>query len=286
MKILGIETSCDETAAAIVSSKKEIIANRVFSQHEFHSPYMGIVPEIAARNHLEKIDSVILSALKEGNVSFKDIDAVAVTAGPGLTGGLLVGLMTAKIISLLSNITFVAVNHLEAHALTARLTNNIEFPYLLVLLSGGHSEFIIVRDVGNYKKIGGTIDDAVGEAFDKTARLLGLQFPGGPALEKSAKSGNPKKFQFPRPLTDKDNVDLSLAGLKTAVWKLAENNSPLNESIVSDIAASFQQAVVDILKNKIIKALKIFRAECSGTTRLVVAGGVASNKKIRNVRFP
>ncbi len=282
MKILGIETSCDETAAAIVTSEKEIIANKVFSQHESHSPYLGIVPEIAARNHLEKLDNVILSVLKEGKLGIKDIDAVAVTAGPGLMGGLLVGLMTAKIISLIADIPFIAVNHLEAHALTVRLTHNIDFPYLLVLLSGGHSEFIIVNDVGNYKKIGGTIDDAVGEAFDKTARILGLEYPGGPALEKMALKGNPEKYRLPRPLVGRDNIDLSLAGLKTAVWKLAENESPLNELIIADIAASFQQAIADILTNRTINALKMFHYKYPGRSKLVVAGGVASNKKIRN----
>ncbi|WP_019222975.1 tRNA (adenosine(37)-N6)-threonylcarbamoyltransferase complex transferase subunit TsaD, partial [Bartonella rattaustraliani] len=247
MRLLGIETSCDETAAAVVEhnneGKSRILSNIVWSQIDHHAPYGGVVPEIAARAHVEILDSLILKALTEANTKLKEIDAIAATSGPGLIGGLLVGIMSAKALSLATGKPFIAVNHLEGHALTAVLTHNVHFPYLLLLVSGGHTQTILVHGVGNYQRLGTTIDDALGEAFDKTAKLLGLPYPGGPALEKAALLGDKNRIPLPRPLKGEKRLDFSFSGLKTAVRQAATAMAPLTEVDVADIAASFQAAV-------------------------------------------
>ena len=220
MLALGIETSCDETAAAVVDLDRTVRSNVVLSQIEAHQPYGGVVPEIAARAHLEAADSVCAEALKRAGVGFSDIDVIAATGGPGLIGGVLVGVMTGKAISMVRNLPFVAVNHLEAHALTARLTNDVPFPYLLLLVSGGHCQLLIAEAVCQYRRLGATIDDAAGEAFDKTAKLLGLGYPGGPAVEAAARNGDPDRYPLPRPMVGRPDCDFSFSGLKTAVRRL------------------------------------------------------------------
>ena len=217
MFILGIETSCDETAAAIVSDTKEIRSNVVLSQTAAHVPYGGVVPEIAARAHLDHVESIIDQALREASMTLNDIDAIAVTGGPGLIGGVIVGVMTAKAIASVTGKPFIAVNHLEGHALTARLTNDVPFPFLLLLVSGGHCQFLAVKGVGHYQRLGGTVDDALGEAFDKTAKMLGLDYPGGPAVEALARNGNERAYHFPVPMKGRAGCDFSFSGLKTAV---------------------------------------------------------------------
>ncbi|MCE9647998.1 MAG: tRNA (adenosine(37)-N6)-threonylcarbamoyltransferase complex transferase subunit TsaD [Parvibaculum sp.] len=286
MTVLGIETSCDETAAAVVrrspSGKGEILSNAVFSQIAEHTPYGGVVPEIAARAHVEHLDGLIARALNEANVGWDDLDGIAATAGPGLIGGVIVGLMTAKGIALARNLPLIAVNHLEGHALTARLTDDAPFPYLLLLVSGGHSQLLVVEGVGRYRRLGTTIDDAVGEAFDKVAKLLGLGFPGGPAVEKIAREGNPKRFALPRPLIGKPGCDFSFSGLKTAVRQLAEAQVDPDRQTRADIAAAFQQAAGDVLADRAINAMHMARQFVGeGPQRLVVAGGVASNLALR-----
>ncbi len=282
MNILGIESSCDDTAASIVDDKKNILSNVIISQNEIHHPYRGVVPELAARNHVHNIDKVVMKALEEANISLSNVDVVSATAGPGLIGGLLVGLMAGKIIAQSKKLPFVAINHLEAHALTARLTNNIKFPYLLLLISGGHSEFYIVKEINDYIHLGGTLDDALGEAFDKIARALELDFPGGAALEKLAKEGNPDKYRLPRPLLRTEGVNFSFSGLKTAVLRIMEKESPtLKDLQRKDLAASFQQAVSDILCDRINNAIKIFSKNFPNSNTIVISGGVASNSIIR-----
>ena len=285
--ILGIETSCDETAAAVVlrhaDGRGEIVANVVLSQLEEHSAYGGVVPEIAARAHVEALDSLIEEALLQSGRSLSGIDAIAATAGPGLIGGLIVGLMTGKAIARAAGKPLYAVNHLEGHALTARLTDGLDFPYLMLLVSGGHTQLILVRGVGLYERWGTTIDDALGEAFDKTAKLLGLPYPGGPAVERAARSGNPKRFAFPRPLVGEARLDFSFSGLKTAVRQAATSIEPVTEADVADICASFQNAVSRTLKDRIGRGLERFRGEFpkQATPALVVAGGVAANQELR-----
>ncbi|MGV8997703.1 MAG: tRNA (adenosine(37)-N6)-threonylcarbamoyltransferase complex transferase subunit TsaD [Parvibaculaceae bacterium] len=290
MTILGIETSCDETAAAVVRrtangqgpAKGEILSNAIFSQIKEHTPFGGVVPEIAARAHVEHLDGLITRAMNEANVGWDDLDAIAATAGPGLIGGVIVGLMTAKGIALARGLPLIAVNHLEGHALTARLTNEVAFPYLLLLVSGGHSQLLIVEAVGQYRRLGTTIDDAVGEAFDKVAKLLDLGFPGGPAVEKIAKLGNPKRFTLPRPLFGKAGCDFSFSGLKTAVRQLAAAQETLDDQTKADIAAAFQVAVGDVMADRVTHAIEMAN-EILGTTtgRLVVAGGVAANLALK-----
>jgi N6-L-threonylcarbamoyladenine synthase len=286
LTILGIETSCDETAAAVVrrsaDGKGEILSNAVFSQIAEHTPYGGVVPEIAARAHVEHLDGLIARALHEAKLGWDDLDGIAATAGPGLIGGVIVGLMTAKGIALARGLPLVAVNHLEGHALTARLTNNVAFPYLLLLVSGGHSQLLMVEGVGAYKRLGTTIDDAVGEAFDKVAKLMGLGFPGGPAVEKMARDGNPSRFALPRPLAGKPGCDFSFSGLKTAVRQLVEAQISLDDKTRADIAASFQAAAGDVLADRAINAMHMAEG-FFGTKlkQLVVAGGVASNMALR-----
>src|SRR5579863_3929071 len=285
MRILGIETTCDETAAAVVRLKPdgagEILADEVMSQIAAHAPFGGVVPEIAARAHVEVVDLLIARALKRAQVAARDLDGVAAAAGPGLIGGVMVGLMSGKGVALACGKPFVAVNHLEAHALTARLTANVAFPYLVLLASGGHTQILAVKGVGDYDRLGATMDDAIGEAFDKTAKMLGLPYPGGPALEASAKNGDPARFALPRPLLGRPSADFSLSGLKTATRLAAESIAPLRPSDVADLCASFQAAIVDVIEDRMRIGLKLFRESVGAPQALVIAGGVAANGAIR-----
>jgi N6-L-threonylcarbamoyladenine synthase len=288
LRILGIETSCDETAAAIVvrhaDGRGEIVSDVVLSQLDEHSAYGGVVPEIAARAHVEALDTLVEEALERAGIGLSDVDAIAATSGPGLIGGLIVGLMTGKAIAKAADKPLYAINHLEGHALTARLTDGLSFPYLMLLVSGGHTQLILVRGVGRYERWGTTIDDALGEAFDKTAKLLGLPYPGGPAVEKAALSGNPDRFSLPRPMVGEARLDFSFSGLKTAVRQAATAIVPLSEADISDICASFQKAVSRTLKDRIGRGLARFREEfpdIGDQAALVVAGGVAANKELR-----
>lgn len=282
MIVLGIETSCDETAAAVVKDNKEIKSNIIRSQLEEHRIYGGVVPEIAARSHVENINHIIKCAMNKANVNFKELSAIAATGGPGLIGGLIVGVMTAKAISLVHNIPFIAVNHLVGHALSIRLTNNMDFPYLLLLTSGGHCQLTIVFSPIKYKILGETIDDAIGEAFDKVAKILKLPYPGGPSLEKAAKTGNPERFNFPRPLINqKNNCNFSFSGLKTAVLHTVQNLDNLNKQDISDISSSFQAAIADVLIEKSNIALSKSLKENVIIKDIVLAGGVASNQYLR-----
>ncbi|ABR61794.1 tRNA (adenosine(37)-N6)-threonylcarbamoyltransferase complex transferase subunit TsaD [Sinorhizobium medicae] len=287
MRILGIETSCDETAASVVMRDEEgrgrILGDVVLSQLEEHSAYGGVVPEIAARAHVEALDTLIVEALLRAGVKLEDIDAIAATSGPGLIGGLIVGLMTGKAIARATGKPLYAVNHLEGHALTARLTDELQFPYLMLLVSGGHTQLILVKGVGEYERWGTTIDDALGEAFDKTAKLLGLPYPGGPAVERAARTGNPERFDFPRPLVGDARLDFSFSGLKTAVRQAAKSLEPVTEADIADICASFQRAISRTLRDRVGRSLKRFKAESASVAQpaLVVAGGVAANQALR-----
>lgn len=283
MLILGIETSCDETAVAVVSDDRRILSNRILSQLDEHRPYGGVVPEIAARSHLQYLPDITRLALEDANIKFSQLDGVAATAGPGLIGGVMIGLMAAKSIALVHDIPFIAVNHMEAHALTPRLSEKINFPYLALLVSGGHSQFVAVSGPNQHQIYGTTIDDAIGEAFDKTAALLDLPYPGGPSVEVAAKSGDPEVYSLPRPLKGRKNCDFSFSGLKTAVRKLAEKpeidtNAP---ETVSNLAAAFQSAVADVVADRTNNALLRFKDEYPQGTTLVAAGGVASNMLLR-----
>jgi N6-L-threonylcarbamoyladenine synthase len=280
MLILGIESSCDETAAAIVSSEREILSNIVWSQTE-HEAYGGVVPEIAARAHLEHIDGVISRALAEANVTLNDIDAVAATAGPGLIGGVIVGVMTAKAIASVQKKPFIAVNHLEGHALTVRLTHDVSFPYLLLLASGGHCQFLIVSGVGEYQKLGGTIDDALGEAFDKVGKMLGLGYPAGAAVEKMALRGNERAFTLPIPLKGRAGCDMSFSGLKTAVRLQIEKLGELDEQKIADICASFQYTATLSVLERAEFAVQKFKELHPDGKNFVLSGGVAANQYIR-----
>lgn len=277
MLVLGIETSCDETAASVVRSDKTILSNIVYSQMQTHLPYGGVVPEIAARSHLIYLKDVINQSLKQAHLSLKDIDAIAVTAGPGLIGGVMVGVMAAKGIAADQEKPFIAINHLEGHALTARLTDNVPFPFILLLISGGHCQFILAKALGVYEILGQTMDDAVGEAFDKTAQLLGLDYPGGPEIEQLAKRGNPDRFVLPKPLKGKPGCDLSFSGLKTAVRQIIEHQVK-NDQDRADIAASFQQTIAKTLCDRLTNCLILHGL---GIKDLVVAGGVAANQYLR-----
>jgi N6-L-threonylcarbamoyladenine synthase len=287
MVILGIETTCDETAAALVertaSGSGRIMSNVVLSQVSEHAEFGGVVPEIAARAHVEALDYVIATAMAEAEFTFNALDGVAAAAGPGLIGGLIVGLTTAKAIAMVHDKPLIAVNHLEAHALTARLTDGTPFPYCLFLASGGHTQILGVRGVGDYLLLGTTVDDAIGEAFDKTAKLLGLGYPGGPLVEKEALRGDPRRFSLPRPMTGRHDADFSLSGLKTALRIEAEKIAPLSDQDVSDLCASFQQAVVDVVIDRLRTGLRMFREQVGTPTALVCAGGVAANQAIRKV---
>ena len=283
MIVLGLESSCDETAAAVVTADGRILSNVVLSQVEEHAPFGGVVPEIAARAHVTQMDIIVDRAMKEAGITYKQLDGVAATAGPGLIGGVLVGLMTAKSIAAVADVPFVGVNHLEGHALTVRLTNKIEFPYLLLLVSGGHSQILVVEGIGKYRRLGTTIDDAVGEAFDKTAKMLGLGFPGGPAVEKAAAGGDGTRFALPRPMKGRPGCDFSFSGLKTAVRQaLAGLGDEVSDQDKADLAASFQVAAVDALLSRVKQALKIFKADYPEATDMVIAGGVAANTHLRS----
>ena len=285
MRVLGIETTCDETAAAVVRLKSggggEILSNEVLSQIAAHAAYGGVVPEIAARAHVDAIDRLVARALETAKVNLNEVDAIAAAAGPGLIGGVIVGLTTAKALALAARKPFIAVNHLEAHALTARLTDNVAFPYLLLLASGGHSQLLAVRGVGDYVRLGTTIDDAIGEAFDKIAKMLGLGYPGGPNIEREAAKGDGARFDFPRPMKGRPTPDFSLSGLKTAVRLEAERLQPLNEGDVADICASFQAAVVDVIIDRARCALRVCRERVGAPSAFVAAGGVLANESIR-----
>ncbi len=285
--VLGIETSCDETAAAVVDDQRRVLGNVVLSQIEDHAPYGGVVPEIAARAHIDHLDGLIAQAMAEAGLGFDDLDAVAATAGPGLIGGVMIGLVTAKAICAARKLPLIGVNHLEGHALTARLTDGVEFPYLLLLVSGGHCQLIIVEGVGRYRRLGTTIDDAVGEAFDKAAKMMDLGYPGGPIIERAAQTGDGARFDLPRPMKGRPGCDFSFSGLKTAVRRALERITETNaegaitDQDKADLAASFQTAVADTLADRTANALKVFADEHDGPLRLVVAGGVAANQAIK-----
>ncbi|HHZ07309.1 MAG TPA: tRNA (adenosine(37)-N6)-threonylcarbamoyltransferase complex transferase subunit TsaD, partial [Rhizobiales bacterium] len=287
LSVLGIETSCDETAAAVVSwsaaGGPSIRSNVVLSQIREHAAFGGVVPEIAARAHVEALDGVVDAALKDAGVSLADLDAIAATAGPGLIGGLIVGLMTAKALAAATGKPLIAVNHLEGHALTGRLTDGLSFPYLLLLVSGGHTQIVLVRGVGDYDRWATTIDDALGEAFDKTAKLIGLPYPGGPNVEKAAARGDCTRFPLPRPMKGEARPDFSFSGLKTAVRQAATAIAPLSPTDVDDLCASFQEAIAETLDDRVGRSLDRFRAAFPGIAEpvLVVAGGVAANRALR-----
>ncbi|WAC29103.1 tRNA (adenosine(37)-N6)-threonylcarbamoyltransferase complex transferase subunit TsaD [Ancylobacter sp. SL191] len=285
--LLGIETTCDETAAAVVRRRADgsgtILSNIVLSQTAEHAAYGGVVPEIAARAHVEVLDRIIERALRSSGVKLVELDGIAAAAGPGLIGGVIVGLTTAKAIALAAKKPLIAVNHLEAHALTARLTDAVPFPFLLLLVSGGHTQLVAVTGVGEYHKLGGTMDDAIGEAFDKTAKMLGLPYPGGPAVERAALHGDASRFPLPRPLHGKPVPDFSLSGLKTAVRLEALKVAPLGDQDVNDLCASFQAAIVDILADRVRCALRVMRERGLKPSALVLAGGVGANQAVRRV---
>ncbi len=284
--ILGIETSCDETAASIITENDKgiptILSNIVSSQVDVHKEFGGVVPELAARSHIEKIDWIVEKAIADSGKKIEEIDAVASTAGPGLIVCLSVGLSFGKAFASAINKPFIAVNHLEGHALSPKLNSHLNYPYLLLLISGGHSQYLSVQGLGKYKRLGTTIDDALGEAFDKTAKLLGIEFPGGPQIEVLAKKGNPEKYDLPKPIFNKGGCNLSFAGLKTAILKIAKSIKTEQEKF--DLAASFQKTVEEILNKKTKIAFEEFEKENELKGKVfVVAGGVAANKKIRSM---
>ncbi len=291
--ILGIETSCDETAAAVVrhdplrgDGPGEILSNRVLGQEDLHAAFGGVVPEIAARAHAERTDVAVTAALCEAGTALADLDAVAVTAGPGLIGGVLAGVMTATGIARGAGLPLVGVNHLEGHALSPRLSDGIAYPYLLLLVSGGHCQLLLVAGLGRYRRLGGTIDDAPGEAFDKVAKMLGLGYPGGPAVERAAEAGDPARFAFPRSFLDRADGRMSFSGLKTAVARardgLVAAQGGLWRRDVADLSAGFQAAVADVLAAKTAWALRAAAEACPGLGALAVAGGVAANRTLRS----
>ncbi|WP_036281624.1 tRNA (adenosine(37)-N6)-threonylcarbamoyltransferase complex transferase subunit TsaD [Methylocystis sp. ATCC 49242] len=286
MRVLGIETTCDETAVAVVSDRLggdggEILSNEVLSQIAQHAAYGGVVPEIAARAHIDVLERLIVRALAKAKIELADVDAIAAAAGPGLIGGVLVGLTAAKALALASGKPFIAVNHLEAHALTARLTDHLEFPFLALLVSGGHTQLVAVKGVGEYRRLGSTVDDAAGEAFDKVAKMLGLPYPGGPQIEKLALEGDPHRFDLPRPMLGRGGADFSLSGLKTAVrHEILKIGSP-SETDVKDLAASFQAAIVDVIVDRVRAGIRLFTESEGRPHGLVIGGGVAANGAIR-----
>lgn len=289
LTILGLESSCDDTAAAVVrqtgSDQAKILSSVVLGQSELHAAFGGVVPEIAARAHTEKLDICVKQALENAGLHLSQMDAIAVTAGPGLIGGVLAGVMCAKGMAIGANLPLIGVNHLAGHALTPRLTDQVAFPYLMLLVSGGHCQFLLVQGTDQFTRLGGTIDDAPGEAFDKTARLLGLSQPGGPAVEAEAQAGDPRRFAFPRPLLDRDGCDMSFSGLKTALLRtrdriLAEKGG-LTARDRADLCAGFQMAVADVLAEKTRRALVLYLDSKPAEPVLAVAGGVAANQLIR-----
>ena len=289
MIVLGLESSCDDTAAAIVrhipGEKASVLSSVVVGQTDLHAAFGGVVPEIAARAHAEKLDLCIEDALAKAALTLGNIDAIAVTAGPGLIGGVLSGVMCAKGLSAATGKPLYGVNHLAGHALTPRLTDDVPYPYLMLLVSGGHCQFLLVHGPDRFERLGGTIDDAPGEAFDKVARLLSLPQPGGPAIEQAAMQGDPKRFVFPRPLLDRPDCDMSFSGLKTAVLrvrdKIIAEKGGLHIQDQADLAAGFQAAVVDVLAEKTRRAMALYLDHAPATRSLCVAGGVAANQAIR-----
>lgn len=293
LNILGIETSCDETSAAIVNERGEILSNLVLSQLEEHRAFGGVVPEIAARAHIDHLHTLIKAALEDAKLSFKDLDGIAATCGPGLIGGVMIGMMAGKAIAASQNIPFIAVNHLEGHALTPRLTDKVEFPYLLLLVSGGHTQLLIAEGIGRYKRIGTTLDDAAGECFDKCAKMMGLPYPGGPNVQKlAAECKNPEaalaRFDLPSPMKGRKEPDLSFSGLKTAVRLQVEKLPPANDQgdlvreDVADLAYAFQHTMAEIIADRCAKAIALFKKKYkTETPTLVVSGGVAANTAIR-----
>jgi N6-L-threonylcarbamoyladenine synthase len=286
--ILGIETSCDETAVAIVQKtgpvKGNILANVIRSQIDEHAAFGGVVPEIAARAHVSVLDHLCRQAITEAGLDWSDLDGIAATTGPGLIGGVIVGLTTAKTLAMALDKPLLAINHLEGHALTARLTDQVPFPYLLLLVSGGHTQILLVEELGQYHRLASTIDDAVGEAFDKTAKLLSLSNPGGPHVEAAARQGDPTTIPLPKPLLHAKSLDMSFSGLKTAVRQAAEDRAPLSATDVANLCASFQASVAAVLENRLVRALPMAR-ERTGQADIptVVAGGVAANQHIREI---
>jgi tRNA N6-adenosine threonylcarbamoyltransferase len=284
--VLGIETTCDETAAAVVERRADgsgrILSNIVRSQTEEHARFGGVVPEIAARAHVDVLDGIIAQAMEEAGVGFAQLSGVAAAAGPGLIGGVIVGLTTAKAIAMVHDTPLIAVNHLEAHALTPRLTCALAFPYCLFLASGGHTQIVAVVGVGDYVRLGTTVDDAMGEAFDKVAKMLGLPYPGGPQVERMASGGDPARFAFPRPMLGRADANFSLSGLKTAVRnEISRLSPPLQPNDVRDLCASFQAAVLESTADRLGVGLKLFREKFGVPSALVAAGGVAANQAIR-----
>ncbi len=284
---MGIETSCDETAASVVrfeNNRTEVLSNVIASQIKEHQPYGGVVPEIAARAHAEKIDEIIKRALLDAKTKLEDLTGIAATSGPGLIGGVMVGLLSAKALSIGTGLPYIGINHLEGHALSPQLNANLPFPYLLLLVSGGHCQILEINELGDYKRLGTTIDDALGECFDKTAKTLGLGYPGGPLVEKAAKLGDENRFDLPKPLIGRTGCDFSFAGLKTAIVRLADGlrteNGELSAQDINDICASFQKTIIAVLRDRIANAFALcgFDGE---NRRLVLAGGVAANQKIR-----
>jgi N6-L-threonylcarbamoyladenine synthase len=286
MRVLGIETTCDETAVAVVGERLggeggEILSNEVLSQIAQHAAYGGVVPEIAARAHIDTLDRLIARALENARLDLSQVDGVAACAGPGLIGGILVGLTAGKALALACGKPFIAVNHLEAHALTARLADHLDFPFIALLVSGGHTQLVAVHGVGDYRRLGSTVDDAAGEAFDKVAKMLGLPYPGGPQIERLALEGDPRRFDFPRPMLGRGGADFSLSGLKTAVRLETLRLGTPTQTDVKDLAASFQAAIVDVIVDRVRAGLRLF-AESSGRPNgLVIGGGVAANGAIR-----
>lgn len=284
--VLGIETTCDETAAAVVERQPDgggrILSNIVRSQIAEHAPFGGVVPEIAARAHVDMLDGIIRQSMTEAEVGFDQLSGVAAAAGPGLIGGVIVGLTTAKAIALVHRTPLIAVNHLEAHALTPRLTVALAFPYCLFLASGGHTQIVAVLGVGKYVRLGTTLDDAMGEAFDKIAKLLGLPYPGGPEVERAAARGDAARFGFPRPMLGRPDANFSLSGLKTAVRNEASRLTPLEPQDVNDLCAGFQAAVLETTVDRIVVGLRLFHEQFGPPRALVAAGGVAANMAIRN----
>jgi N6-L-threonylcarbamoyladenine synthase len=285
MLVLGIETTCDETAAAVIERREDgsgrILSNIVRSQTEEHIPFGGVVPEIAARAHVDALDGIIAAAMKESGLRFNQLSAVAAAAGPGLIGGVIVGLTTAKAIAMVHDTPLIAVNHLEAHALTPRLTCALAFPYCLFLASGGHTQIVAVTGVGQYVRLGTTVDDAMGEAFDKVAKMLGLPYPGGPEVERAARDGDPARFAFPRPMLGRPDANFSLSGLKTAVRNEASRLGTLEPQDISDLCAGFQAAVLESTADRLSVGLRLFHEQFGPPRALVAAGGVAANQAIR-----
>jgi len=283
--VLGIESSCDDTGAAIVSSDRQIFSNIVVSQLKEHAPYQGVVPEIAARSHMRNLEAAVKQALLDAKMDLRDLDAIAVTAGPGLIGGVIVGTMFAKGLASVTKKPFIAVNHLEGHILTPRLVSDIAFPYLSLLVSGGHCQFIAALELGKYKILGQTLDDAVGEAFDKTAKLLGLGYPGGPMIEKLAKLGRYNAYKLPLSMTERSGCDMSFSGLKTAIRRIIEAKDNMSEEFMHDICASFQYTIGEILSKRAINAIEAFEKYSSNNIDqdFIISGGVAANIYLREV---